>query len=167
MRMTNKKKFQLWDMSMARQTFVYLRPIVADLRVAYMALVHAWVVAERNPHDPHAAAEVERAENKTRAFIKEMEAIGDCPEGRGGLKMYQHFATGIVFFPAMTVTGTDLLYLVWRDTRDDITTYVVVNELDKHEMRDLVAVERRIPREWVGGRSRKRRPSRKEGDGPG
>jgi hypothetical protein len=144
-----KKRVRSWGYVEAERSVVYVRCLLGSLRAAFVAALHSYRLAARDPDNPVHREAVLRHRQEGIAVLEELDRLGVIP--------YQSPLRGIALF-AFEVGGEQLdgstetrtAYLVYKDSREAIDSFVFAADLYDQE---LLAVERPVPESWKAERT--------------
>lgn len=139
------KRLRSWTYAEARRTTPFVRLLLGSLRENFIA---AWHFFRLNGYDAKGRPyrrEVEYHQREGRTALGELQALGVLP--------YQSPARGIALFPFEVgaeqdggSTGRRAAYLVYKDSRDRIDSYILADILCTYG--DLHGHEKAVPEWW-------------------
>ncbi len=134
-------RIRIWTWRNATAAIRYLAPLVGGLRSAACRLSHLRLVVRRAGSTRSTATEIGDAEGEAERLADEVEAAG--------VLLHNGPLRGTVLFPSFIhrAGGSPRgLYLVWRDSRDGIESYLESSLRTEGE--DLATWERPVPQAW-------------------
>lgn len=137
----SNKRVTIWTYTAACRTLPYVRLVLRDLREGFVSIWHLYRLAGGDVNHPDDRDGIRRLGDEARTSLDELDRQGIIP--------YQSPLRGIALFPFIVHEGRGRsreAYFVYKDTRDEIDTYIFADDLCGRN--DLYADERPVPDEW-------------------
>lgn len=140
--MKKKKQSPVWSYAAASRTLPYIRLVLRDLREGFVSIWHLYKLARCDVNHPDYREQIRLLGDEARTILAEFDRLGVIP--------YESPRRGIALFPFLLQDdqgGTPReAYFVFRDTRSEIDTYILADDLFEHN--DLDGYERPLPEAW-------------------
>ena len=144
-----KTSEKLWSYTTAESTIPYIRPILGEIRTAYITVWHLFKMQGYNNHGPY-EEEMSKIGERGRELLEDMKKLS--------VLVYSSPMRGIVLFPCVVNCTDDCgatprpAYLVYKDSRETIDSFIFHDEFITYE--DLYGWEHPVPEYWkkVGAR---------------
>lgn len=139
--MNSQKKPQVWTYSSASRTLPYVRLVLRDLRECFIAIWHLYKAAGYDLNHPAYRERFRLLGEAGKAALEELDHLGVIP--------YQSPLRGIALYPFAfhdDQGGTQEAFLVFKDTRNVIDSYILQDDLGENG--DLYADEKPVPQKW-------------------
>lgn len=139
--MKRKKQPRVWTYAAASRTLPYIRSLLRDLRENFILVWHVYWLAGGDVDHPDYRDWLRHLGDEARTVLGEFDRLGVIP--------YQSPLRGIALFPFVVQEGRGHrrdAYFIFKDTRDDIDTYIIADDL--YDRNDLYGNERPVPAGW-------------------
>jgi hypothetical protein len=137
----SNRRVTIWSHAGASRTISYIRLVLRDLRENFVAIWHVYRLAGGDVNHPEFRDRIRRLGQEARAVLGEFDRLGVIP--------YQSPLRGIALYPFLVHEGrggTHEAFFVFKDTRDEIDSYILQDDLGENG--DLYADEKPIPAGW-------------------
>lgn len=138
--MRARRRTPLWTYAAASRALPYVRLILGKLREEFITIWHLYRVAGYDATNPDYRDQLRFLGEEGRVALAELDRLG--------VIAYQSPLRGIALFPFAVAGpgGVQEAYFVYKDSRDQIDSYIFRDVLCEHD--DLLGWEKPVPDAW-------------------